>query len=505
MSIKRSKIDIIKEEFVNEGYQMIDGTYDPKTYKCEILCPLNHRTSVNCYDWKSNQNKCQKCPKLKFKKRKITIEVLQQEFAEVGYKLLTNEYISYREKLDYECDKGHLTNISYASFKKGIRCNKCSKRPVIDIEWVREEFEKVGYRLISNKYVRAIAKLDYECDKGHVTKISYNDLQQGRRCNKCSGKYQMTYDEIKKFYKNRNYVLLSPESDYRSYQSTLKFKCDKGHVNDMKFMSIRNGYKCSICTGNKKLTYEFVKEEFAKQGYILITKKYTNARTLMKFRCVKGNHNHQMTYSDIKQRYGCGKCSGKAKLEYDVVSKAFEDVGYTLLSKIYKNSHQKLKIKCNEGHITTITYTHFKSSSRRCSLCSQSNGERAIQEYLDACSLVIDYTPQKSFDNCQTVHRKRYDFEVLFATGTRFLIEYDGRQHFTPIEFFGGQKSLKSNRRRDLLKTNYCRKHKIPLLRISYRHIGKIPEILENFMIKVSIDPHVIHFTDEDLYEHLMV
>jgi hypothetical protein len=163
-------------------------------------------------------------------------------------------------------------------------------------------------------------------------------------------------------------------------------------------------------------------------------------------------------------RSKCGKCSGKAKLEYDDISKAFEDIGYTLLSKTYRNSHQKLNIKCDEGHISTITYTHFKSSGRRCSVCSQSNGERMIQEYLESCPMVIDYTSQKSFDNCHTVHRKRYDFEVLFATGTRFLIEYDGKQHFEAIDFFGGEKSLKSNKKRDLLKTNYCRKNKIPLL-----------------------------------------
>ena len=496
-----SKYIEAKRIIEEKGYKLITVNFDSKWRKwsrIDVKCPKNHDMSTSL-ETIIRGAKCREC------KRLHTYDAIVKEFSCIGYKLLSSEYVNTSTLLDYECNKGHQEGMTYLKFKRGGRCNKCNPKKRPTYESVKSAFEEIGYTMISTKYVKSIDKLDIICDKGHSIKLSYNKFTTGRRCVKCSGSYQMTYDEIKEFYKNRNYVLLSPESDYKTYQSTLKFRCDQGHVNDMKFMSIRNGYKCSICTGNKKLTYEFVKKEFEKRGYILITKKYTNARTQMKFRCNNGNHNHQMTYDDIKQGSKCGKCSGSMKLEYDVVSKAFEDVGYTLLSKIYKNSHQKLKIKCNEGHISTITYTHFKSSGRRCSLCSQSNGERAIQEYLDACSLVIDYVPQKSFDNCQTVHRKRYDFEVLFATGTRFLIEYDGRQHFTPIEFFGGQKSLKSTRRRDLLKTNYCRKRKIPLLRISYRHIGKIPEIIENFMIKVSINPHVIHFTDEDLYEHLMI
>ena len=44
-------------------------------------------------------------------------------------------------------------------------------------EFVKSEFEKVGYKLISTQYVKAIEKLDYVCDKEHISQISYNALQ----------------------------------------------------------------------------------------------------------------------------------------------------------------------------------------------------------------------------------------------------------------------------------------------------------------------------------------
>ena len=47
-------------------------------------------------------------------------------------------------------------------------------------------------------------------------------------------------------------------------------------------------------------------------------------------------------------------------------------------------------------------------------------------------------------------------------------IEYDGIQHFESIEYWGGEKKLTSQRKRDEIKTNYCKDNNINLLRIKY-------------------------------------
>lgn len=39
----------------------------------------------------------------------------------------------------------------------------------------------------------------------------------------------------------------------------------------------------------KKLTFEFVKEQFEKEGYKLLSTEYENAHTKLKVRCNKGH------------------------------------------------------------------------------------------------------------------------------------------------------------------------------------------------------------------------
>jgi len=48
-------------------------------------------------------------------------------------------------------------------------------------------------------------------------------------------------------------------------------------------------------------------------------------------------------------------------------------------------------------------------------------------------------------------------------------IEYDGIQHFKPIEYFGGEESFLSLKKRDKIKTDFCIKNNIKLLRIGYK------------------------------------
>jgi hypothetical protein len=57
------------------------------------------------------------------------------------------------------------------------------------------------------------------------------------------------------------------------------------------------------------------------------------------------------------------------KLSYKEVKLRFENEGYTLLSKAYKNNRTKLETVCPEGHVYFTTYTNFASKNRRCAIC----------------------------------------------------------------------------------------------------------------------------------------
>ena len=62
------------------------------------------------------------------------------------------------------------------------------------------------------------------------------------------------------------------------------------------------------------------------------------------------------------------------------------------------------------------------------------------------------------------------DFAILNKEKEAILIvEYDGEQHFKPIEYFGGEEKLKETKYRDSVKDKYCKENNIPFLRFNYK------------------------------------
>ena len=69
-----------------------------------------------------------------------------------------------------------------------------------------------------------------------------------------------------------------------------------------------------------------------------------------------------------------------------------------------------------------------------------------------------------------------FDF---YIPKSNICIEYDGMQHYQPIEHFGGEERQKEDNIRDNIKTEYCKNNNIKLIRISYLDFEKIEEILK--------------------------
>lgn len=119
-----------------------------------------------------------------------------------------------------------------------------------------------------------------------------------------------------------------------------------------------------------------------------------------------------------------------------------------------KNLFYELPAKVNNGHTTS------------CGCRAQSFGECYIELLL--IGIGANFKPQYSFDDCKHIYKLHFDFAILDNDQVLGLIEYDGKQHFEPIEFFGGQPAFIQTQKRDEIKNIYCRKNNIPLLRLPY-------------------------------------
>lgn len=132
------------------------------------------------------------------------------------------------------------------------------------------------------------------------------------------------------------------------------------------------------------------------------------------------------------------------------------------LFKEYKNVKQKIRIICPE-HGEFIQQMNNHLNGQGCPVCLETKGERKIREFLQDNN--IKFQQYKSFDDCRYKNPLPFDF---YLTDLNICIEYDGPQHFEPISYFGGEDKLEYTKILDEIKTNYCIKNNMGLIRIRY-------------------------------------
>ena len=135
-------------------------------------------------------------------------------------------------------------------------------------------------------------------------------------------------------------------------------------------------------------------------------------------------------------------------------------------------------VRCSCGYEYSVTVGNFKSG-KRCPKCNIiSKGENQIIKLLDSWG--IDYEYQYRFDDCKKIYKLPFDF---FISKYNLCIEYDGEQHFKPIDFAGrgeewANERFKQTKINDSIKDNYCNNNGINMLRIPYLEYDNIGQII---------------------------
>ena len=111
-----------------------------------------------------------------------------------------------------------------------------------------------------------------------------------------------------------------------------------------------------------------------------------------------------------------------------------------------------------------------------CSNCIKSKGEERIEQFL--ISNRIDYIREKRFKDCRS-NKKPMPFDY-YIPSMNLCIEYQGIQHYKPIELFGGEKQLRQQQINDNFKREFCKNNNIKLLEIPYWEYDNIESILDN-------------------------
>ncbi|MEA1982299.1 MAG: hypothetical protein U9N39_02040 [Campylobacterota bacterium] len=77
----------------------------------------------------------------------------------------------------------------------------------------------------------------------------------------------------------------------------------------------------------------------------------------------------------------------------------------------------------------------------------------------------IEFEEQKRFSDCIDKSTLPFDF---FLPTWKILIEFDGAQHYIPIELFGGEDGFIDRKRKDSIKTKWAKNSEYKLFRIRY-------------------------------------
>ncbi len=112
-------------------------------------------------------------------------------------------------------------------------------------EEVAKRFKERGFTLISI-YVNSRTKLNYICPNGHRWNTQLSNFY-GWGCPTCSGNKKYTFEEIKEKFEKDGYRILSNKVDYKNRESLIKYKCINNHITTTKAANIMNGCRCQQC------------------------------------------------------------------------------------------------------------------------------------------------------------------------------------------------------------------------------------------------------------------
>jgi very-short-patch-repair endonuclease len=232
--------------------------------------------------------------------------------------------------------------------------------------------------------------------------------------------------------------------------------------------------------------------------------EYKNSKSRLGFKCSKhiDEETQYTSYNSLSRGFGigCTHCRNeKLREEFKIKNPRdfFIEKGFIPLfeNEEYINSNHDLPFICKAHQEYGVQETNIKNVryNKGCKYCSdsKSKGEIRIREFLDQFNS-IQYKLQESFSDCKYRIPLKFDFLVFSSEILQLVIEYDGLQHFEPVDFAGkgeewALKQFKETQKRDEIKDKYCEKNNIPILRIPYWDFDNIENILENTLMKYII------------------
>lgn len=276
-----------------------------------------------------------------------------------------------------------------------------------------------------------------------------------------------------------------------------------------------SGKGCIKCArekndSDKRFTQEQIIERFRESkgdDFNYSRVNYVNFNTKVTIGCMKHGWFEVTPNQFLTSKYGCHACwmenigkSNRRIQEDDFKKKAsaLHNNKY-IYDKVHFNSvKDKVLITCPiHGDFEQIVYSHLKGIG--CAKCKNfSGGEQKIERILG--NLGVLFLEQYKIPNNSVFCKNKNIYIDFFIPSISLAIEFNGKQHYAPIKYYGGEKAYNEQKERDYSLKKYCKEHKIKLIEIPYTEYKNIEEILKK-ELKVSKNrTKTLNIPNNDLY-----
>lgn len=227
-----------------------------------------------------------------------------------------------------------------------------------------------------------------------------------------------------------------------------------------------------------------------KPEFEIVSNEYTGAydRNISVF-CDRCKNIFKSNWNSIsnKKNYGCPYCANKIITNENSLSLCYpelmEEWDYEKNgepSKFFSHSNISVWWICKKCGINFKQIVNDRTTSGNgCSACSESKGEKRIREFLIKNNL--NFKTEHIFSDCYYRRGLPFDF-IVDVYNEVICIEYDGILHYK--DKFNNSKEFNECKKRDRIKTKYCKDNGIKLIRIPYWDFKNIEKILTEVLIK---------------------
>ena len=361
-------------------------------------------------------------------------------------------------------------------------------------EYVNELLIKNSNVEVVDKYIDANTPIYHKCIiHDTIWKMSPSNALKGQGCQLCrveriKNKTRKTHDDyvVEVAIKNPDVEVLG---QYVNSTTKILHKCKLcGREWLVVPYDILSGKGCRDCgikrtsNANRKTHEQYMQDLYVINKNIVVVENYINTDTPILHRCKICGYEWSIKPNHTLSGHGCPICASKRNA--DLKRKSHEEYVQELFSinpnieplETYISNPTAIMHRCKTcGYEWKIDPNHTLRG-QGCPECNESHGEKEIAQWLQSNNIL--YIPQYKFNNCRNKHPLPFDF---YLPQHNMCIEYDGKQHFEPIEWFGGVENFRNQQQIDEIKNDYCKNNHIDLLRITYKN--NVKEELEKVLL----------------------